>query len=721
MTSANLSWSDKLKKQQKYMTRNLWSSIMAFLFMALYYILCPILLVTRAMNYGKLHNQTAQVLQYEKYNAVTKIMGFEQLGFLIIICIAVVFAFQGFSYVFDQKKIDFYLSQPTTRAQRLWGNYFNAFFTFVSMYVGVEIISLLIVGLMGAVNRYVLISVAIETVRSIILYLSIYNITLIAIFLCGTLPLALLTLMFFTGISLVLGYEIYAYKQLFFATFSDYNSPNIIGSPLFDRVKNFDWLKAMSRLDGHNMSMDAIKNIMGIIWKNDLDTIVVCIISIILLVFLSRYRRAEHAGTTIVLRPFRWLMKVATCIVVGLATGYFVESIYDTGWNNGLYLFMFVMMIFSTVVFGCILEAILESNIRKIFSGKAQTIMAGCIVALVFLIYRGDLIGYDNYIPKKSEISSCAILYDNYNFQMYVDGENIFGDSIEKNMILKSTDDFIEFARIGIKSRKEEFKLEREGKYNYNGIDTTILYRMKNGNMVYRNICIPFDIDENLMSSIVDSDEYKKGYFSVFHDEVLRDFDKENADDSKIIYSTVSNELSSNRIPYEEISDAYRKDVEQYFSYKMAKTSVPVGIIEYDVSTINGYGDVDINVYENYQNTIAVLKKYGIYSEDSIDVQYINSCVVTNYYSGYKSPSDGSFEYPDEEYPTKTVTYTDKEQIRKIIENAHSSQYYSLWYDNNKYEDGQYSIEILTDNSRRSSYLVFELGKVPDFVISDTN
>ena len=148
MTSANLSWSDRLKKQQKYMTRNLWSSIIAFLFMALYYILCPILLVTRAMNYGKLHNQTAQVLQYEKYNAVTKIMGFEQLGFLIIICIAIVFAFQGFSYVFDQKKIDFYLSQPTTRAQRLWGNYFNAFFTFVSMYVGVEIISLLIVGMM---------------------------------------------------------------------------------------------------------------------------------------------------------------------------------------------------------------------------------------------------------------------------------------------------------------------------------------------------------------------------------------------------------------------------------------------------------------------------------------------------------------------------------------------------------------------------------------------
>ncbi len=721
MTSANLSLADRVRNHRKYITRTLWISIIAFLFMAVYYVLGVIMMVSRAINYGNIYHQPESTIRIEKLNAVTKIMGFEQIGFIIIIFTAVAFAFQGFSYVFDQRKIDFFLSQPTTRAERMRKNYFNAFSTFIVMYLGVEAIALLAATVMGAMNSVVLVSVLLETLRSIVLFFTIYNFTVLAILLSGSLPIATMVLFFLFGITCILGFEINAYKDSFFATYSTYGSyDQIVASPIYDRVVMYDKLTELARYDDHNVFMDSIKKILALIWTRELDILLSGIIANVLVVILSRFRRAEHAGKTVVFRSFRWLMKIASCVVVGLAAGFFVQVIYLNVWSSKIYVLMFVVMVLATFVFGCILEAILEGNIRKLICGKAQTVLAVCIVAMVFVVFRGDLLGYDSYIPKWDDIESCAILQDDYSFELYRDYGNVFDDYAEEYMHLTDISGCISLARIGMEARKEEYKLEKEGKYNYRGDDTTILYRLKNGKKVYRNITIPYDTDEILLASIIDSDEYKTGYFKIFHDEQMRYADK-TKEESTIRYTTITDDKTAYNLDYEELSDAYRKDVLEHYTYEMAENTTPIGRIEYNSSGFSDYACCDLNVFPDYTNTIGFLKKYGIYSDSKIDVEYIDSVEVTNYYSGYVAEDGDEYTTPDDgyEYPTVSMTYIDKDEIAAILECAHTTDYYSRWFNSYKHDNNLYNITV-TDNNGRTSYLLFETGKVPDFVKADT-
>ena len=110
MTSANLSLGEKLKNHRTYLNRTLWSGYIALPFLAAYFILGVIMMISRTINYAARYNQSDAVLYQEKLRAVSRVLGVEQFGFVIIIGIAVMFALQVFSYVFDTSKLDFYLS-----------------------------------------------------------------------------------------------------------------------------------------------------------------------------------------------------------------------------------------------------------------------------------------------------------------------------------------------------------------------------------------------------------------------------------------------------------------------------------------------------------------------------------------------------------------------------------------------------------------------------------
>ena len=318
MTSASLSLSNRISNHKKYITRTLWSSIIAFLLMAIYYILGVIIMVTRSINYGKVYHQTPEYMYHEMQNAVTKVMGFEQLGWIIVVGTAIAFAFQGFSYVFEQKKLDFYLSQPTTRAERIRKNYFNAVSTFFLMYVLINVVALIIAAGMGAMSKVVLITVLIETLRSLILFFTFYNITVLAIFLCGSLPIAMLVTAFLMLISAVYAFVITNYKCLFYATYASRGERNIIASPLYDRFLIMEMMMDYADQDWFNTSFSAIGDCLKITYPYDMDILLVGIIAFVAVIIVSGFRKSEHAGKAIVFRPFRWMVKILSCIVIGL-------------------------------------------------------------------------------------------------------------------------------------------------------------------------------------------------------------------------------------------------------------------------------------------------------------------------------------------------------------------------------------------------------------------
>ena len=166
----------------------------------------------------------------------------------------------------------------------------------------------------------------------------------------------------------------------------------------------------------------------------------------------------------------------------------------------------------------------------------------------------------------------------------------------------------------------------------------------------------------------------------------------------------------------------------EHYDFNSVKDTLPVGTITYYVSSPQ-YMYADMYIYESYENTIALLKKYDLYSKPEFDVSKINELTVTNNAPGYdyeklnaEEIAGLSINYEN----AKTVTYSDKESIQKIVGSlARSSSLYMDWYDYSKNINNQYTVQIYIDGANYGRYGVpyfsFKLGEVPDFVIKDTN
>jgi ABC-2 type transport system permease protein len=702
-----------------YVGRTLWTSLVALPFFAAYFILGVIMMISRSNNYAAIYNQTQDILYGEKLSAVERIVGMHSILWIMVAGTAIMFALQGFSYVFNSSQIDFYLSQPTTRAQRIRKNYLNAHGTFLFMYVGCLIISLIIAAAMGAVNCNVLLSALIECARSLVLFFAFYNMTVLAVMLSGSLPIAVLLSMGFMFVSIVLSGELMVFKTIFFATYSGYEPFRVYLSPLYDRIAALTDLGAQDSLGSLLKESGYVTGAFLSIWRRDADVLVVGLIAFVAVIIFARFRRAEWAGSSIPLRPFRWFIKILVSVLVGLGAGIFVYILYETVWNSRLYLMMSVIMVLATILTGCVTEVILEGNIRRMFKGMAQTVMAIAIVLLTFVIFRGDLLGFDSFVPAADKVESCAFLtyYDSFNYHSDLYGSDYEYDA-SKFMEITDIEAVTAIARAGMETQRASAKKSQEGIYENDGFDLTILYRMKNGKKIYRHVTIPYDVVDDSLDRVVSSEEYKKGAFIVFHDDNIRNIFKASRNRT-LSYVTPTASLEVKDFDYELISEAYRKDILANYNYKEIKDKIPVASIELSVNDEDYlYGSLE--VYDNFTNTITLMKQYGIYSKGVVESGDVKQIVVTNYYPGYDLETQDQNQVPDD-LENSTATYTEPEQIKAILEGTIYNGYYTQWFNYNN-SNPQYSVEvILNGDTYGGSYYAFLKGKVPGFVAEDTN
>ncbi len=726
MTSVNLSLSDRIKNRKNYINRTLWTSLIALPLMAIYYIFGMVLTITRTINYAEVSGQSAEKFYNSKLDAVIVVMGFKQIGWLLAMFVAIMFAYQGFSYLFSQSKLDFYLSQPTTRHQRIRKNFANAIGTFTLMYIAVEVIGLIVAACFGAVNGPVLLNVLVETIRTIITFVVVYSVTVLAMFLSGNFPTAILLTGFFAFLPGIISLELVQLKQMFFATFSSESETNVYLSPLADRVFStsaaHDYLEKLN----YNQNCKAVFEFLKSNMIHDLDTILVGIIAIVLLIFVSKVRKAEGTGKSIIFRPFRWFVKISICVVSGLFAISLMTTIAFSKQNTRTYLLMCVIMVITAVIVGCIVEVLFDNNNIKSFNkGIAQTLMAVAVLFLIFMIHKGDLCGFDSYIPNTDSIESCAFLDGPISYEYYENNGNIYSDYAEENMRITDVDLFVDIAKIGmatIKNTKQE--MNESGRYRDNGWNRTILFRLKNGKKVYREITIPYDIDPELMDRMVSGEEFIKGEFPCFNDDRFRALDKEK-DNRTVEYTNGLEAASTTKLSYEEISDAYRKDLLENYSFTLCKEELPIGQIVFSSTSKNFFADARFDVYAGFTNTIEALKKYEVFVPAEYDISKIDSVTVYNYYSGYDVESMTQEERDKLIANQVKVTYTDKKQIQQILDSMFNYSFPGEWYNHGTYFSPQYSIDI---NSGRTVYggygngfFSFKPGEIPEFVVKDTN
>ena len=187
-------------------------------------------------------------------------------------------------------------------------------------------------------------------------------------------------------------------------------------------------------------------------------------------------------------------------------------------------------------------------------------------------------------------------------------------------------------------------------------------------------------------------------------------------------YISMNSNSDTRNFDYERVSDAYRKDLLENYTFSYIKESVPIGSIEYENNGTEDYIFGSLDIYDSFTNTIALLQEYGIYQVGALKASDIKEIRVTNYFVGYdlEENRDGDINYDNTK--TSSVSYTDEENIEKIIEVSISNSYHNPWFNYDTINE-QFGIEVyLKGNSSSYSdqYYSFIRGKVPDFVKADT-
>lgn len=565
MMSENSSSSNFMTLQKNIFKRRKWLVILAFLVFILYNaVFIGIRLSNHDISGGGMPDQIKYLFGNQGLNSIITIVG------------AVLLGIEGFYWLDSRVRLDFYESQPVSRNAHFFGIVINSTVIYTVSYLVSLLLGFIVAGIGHALNLSVISTAFVAFVRNLFLYFSVFSFSVLAIMLTGNIVVAVIAdavlltyeIMFDLSINSCLGYIVTMPNGTFFSTHG-------IFSPL-STIRNY---MRTGEAIGHNIFMGIV--VLLIAW------------------LLYRNRKAEFAGNSVPYRVVRYITKIAVificCIVATLVfTG---GSRYQTG------PVCVVIMLITMIVVGGVMEAIYNSDVKKIFKGFGYSAI-GCAAALVlFLGFYFDITGYNHWVPDASQVSSAYITSDS-------NMENFKYEYTKKYMKLTDIDTMNTLLSIG-----EETAVNGESEDCIYGI--TIYYRMKNGQIKGRKVNIPVSCKDSL-NKILSSEEFKEGWFRFYHDESLTSTAKHFTITYRNGGLTDFRIASDDMDTYNRIKEAYIRDLANY-DFSLAGYHVPVGTIE--VQKINknltgnehGENAYTYPVYKDFTNTLAVLKDSDLY------------------------------------------------------------------------------------------------------------
>ncbi|MDE6056007.1 MAG: hypothetical protein K2G55_20145, partial [Lachnospiraceae bacterium] len=492
-----------------------------------------------------------------------------------------------------------------------------------------------------------------------------------------------------------------------------------LGIWLSDGVWCFSPLSMILRLFSrpNNTTMEEAEKL----YKYDVSYVWILIMAVVVYslaaYFIYRKRASEAAGKAIAFGAAEPVIKAMVVIPCSFYIAYFFSVISSDTVSDGWFLFG---LIFGFVVLCVLMEIIFRLDIRGAFLHKKQFVFnAGC-VALLFIVLKYDVTGYDTYVPADAQIQSCAVSIQ----QLMPLAQNVSVNEFEvhylnadeyrmANMEMQGNPSVMELAR---KAAKEQLTyryfdyyegIEESPEYmemlnrqeNYRSI--VFGYKLLSGKTVYRKYYIDIaDADTiGLLSDIFGDYDYKTGATPLFND------------NWKITFESVYCRNNFQEDNIELTPDMQSELIETYQQEYMQLTLdtvmhvVPLGTIDF-IAEFNGFirsgYSGGMYVYPQFTRTIALLREYGFDMEKELTVDDVATISVRK----------------NNDVETDVAAYTDREQIQQILDSVISEEFSWDISSFAGFFDKQYSVLIYFDaeDSRHSNYYRFIKGHIPDFV-----
>ncbi len=654
--------------------------------------------------------RTMAQFQAAMYQAAKDALAFSDNVYGVIIILAAVIGMQGFSYLYDRRKVDMYHSVPVSKDRRFAVVYLNGIIIYLVANLSGMILGAVIAAAQGAVNMDVLANAGLAFVWHLFLFLAVYHMMILAVMLTGNRFVTVCVFLAFVLYDLCLWGQIGTLKRIFFETYSEYylsTDPKL--SVLYDCMINiWDIKNAKDAAAAAVIAMPIVAK-----W------ILIAAVFLLLAWFAYKKRPSEAAGRAMAFPVTEPVFKVAVAIPVAFMVG---GLVYDTSYQNEM--LQVAGMLAGGLIFCAAAEVLFAFDIRSLFKHLPSSGIALVSILAIFSVFKWDVFGYDSYIPAQNKVESIAISADGY-YDNYWDKDRQYIDKNEfekENMFLTDVSPVLKLAEAA-----QEADLEEKEDCYY----VQILYRLTSGRQKARSIRVDYDDPgtEELLNQIFSTDAFKKGTFQGITDEDACE------DVTRITYT---NGPAWTVIPTAEaagLREAWLKDMEQ-FDFTLVRHNRPCGSLSFEYKN---YNQRQWFVYDSFENTIAALKKLEAYYPMALDAADIESVTVTcfhNELTEQENAADGEIEaravavepeYVDNTDYTVSETFYEEEQIAQILPNIYCTWIDAPW-SSYKDLDENYSIEVVFKRDtaypyRRDSYYFgysFYAEQVPEFVVEAT-
>ena len=706
MMSKNSFWVS-MKENNK---RRIWLWIISSLFWFFYYPVCTAMLMSRKQEHNRIDGLVGAAARERLTDAAYQWLTFNQVRTVsIIVVIAIVCAIQGFSYLYSRKKVDMYHSVPVKKSHRFSVIYLNGVLICFVPYVLNLLLAILIAWAGGGMNGYNFIMAMLAMGLSLLLYLGIYGLTLIAVMLTGNFVITVFATVIFLSYEPLLKMLTEEYQRTFFSSFSSYS--------VNDRI----YLSPIARIGEVMEAIDISEQGAGVVLQSVIPSLLAAILMAVVFTAIAYFcylkRPAEAAGKAMAFERTKAVVKLFLTVPFSLGMVLVVDDI--VGSNDG---FLIFTMIAAVVLSNCIIEVIYEADIRAAFRKKYQILISGLCVAAIVCVFGFDLIGYDAWTPSPEKLESASFLF--YDFKRW---NNYIGGNMES---------YADYALsmpgvTDIEAICELSENRAEGEEAVVWFD--VAYRMKNGKVVWRNFAVSQE-QEKLLNRIIGSEEYKKMAYQLYNDDSFENFQKYKVDEI-----TFNSGFRMDNLPIEDLAafrEAWKKDMRN-LSYTELRDEFACGDICIDFSVDRSRSSwIRYNIYPSFTNVFAYLEKRGIDAEESLRAEDIASIVVTNQHSEERDKlyrqqmeSVGEAEaslYMNSVDTSVTKIYTEKEKIEELLPALYHESLSTAWkrpdalnedyYVNVRYKDGRADSAVYRTSP--NAYLITD--RIPDWLERET-
>lgn len=676
--------------------------------------------LTGVYNGGAFGSQTSEEMDLMMRMAFVSHIGFSQIWVFPALFFAVLFAVQGFCWLYSRQKMDLYMSVPVSSVKRyvmIWGNG-------IVCYAGLSFTGLLLCWATGAVFGVMSCYAAAQSMAAwafqMLAFLAMYHVSLVAVMLTGNVLTALL------GCAVLFSYEpamriLYNHlKTMFYYSYCSADAERMMRLPwLSPFAGTLDLFERVCYRDGYLVGVPGTG---GLTWQFGIQTglLVICAASAgIFAYWLYRKRKTESYHRSVAFSPLAAVLELALLVPFGMAAGMAVAKMSG---DSGIFLFGGCLL--GTVCGHAMIRLVYKRELKEVLGGKAVFAVSLTAAACFLGLFRFDWTGYDSYIPASREVRAVSVslesdysAFGNYEEPLWEGGSVDMEEELLEKMASENTETIESVLWLAKKWRDKgmpgtvrDFEAgadtgyisEGEGK-NENLRRWVVCYTMQGGRKVYRRFFADMEADQDKIDIIMKDPSYQRVRYQIFSpmfEERLGEMKISFADGrTETLYTAEKGEFL----------EALRTDFRQY-GYSLISDSIPEGKICFELKNKEGGQDStriwEYPLYKSFEKTGEVLARNGIevrdwqtlYCADEVDEIRIS-------YYHYEGKNKGLFE--GEKLPEQEITavFTDRDQVEELLKALYSEEL--SWIAGEEFgavdRDDRYTVQIFLSEEGRKA------------------